>query len=156
MEDVEFTIKNKPITSKFSIALIIISVALALMMVLLITACRIYESDKFIWFIEVIPACSLVGSILGLYTFYKEEFSLKDGQFRYVRVFKKDIVINVDSLYCVYLSPLGYKTKIEFMNYRCEITETIYDDGTILQDGIFVDALKKLRIDIKRNGYGDE
>ena len=54
------------------------------------------------------------------------------------------------------MSPLGYKTKIEFMNYKCEIFETIYDDGTILQDGIFLDALRNLRIDVKRTGYGDE
>ena len=152
----EFTIKNKPITFKLAITFTVTSVALALMMVLLIIACRIYEKNEFIWFIEVIPAASLVGSVLGLYTFYKEEFSLKDGQFRYVKVFKKDIVIKVKTLYCVYLSPLGYKTKIEFMNTRCEIFETIYDDGTILQDGIFLDALKNLRIDVKRNGYGDE
>ena len=152
----EFTIKNKPITFKLAITFTVTSVALALTMVLLIIACRIYEKHEFIWFIEVIPAAALVGSILGLYTFYKEEFSLKEGQFRYVRVFKKDIVIKVKTLYCVYLSPLGYKTKIEFMNYKCEIFETIYDDGTILQDGIFLDALRNLRIDVKRNGYGDE
>lgn len=126
------------------------------MMVLLIVACRIYEKDKFIWFIEVIPAASLVGSIFWLYIFYKEEFSFKDGQFRCVRVFKKDIVIKAETIYCVYMRPLGYRTKIEFMNKRCEIFEIIYDDGTILQDGIFLDALEKLRIDVKRNGYGDE
>ncbi|MDE7168284.1 MAG: hypothetical protein K2O28_05490 [Clostridia bacterium] len=152
----EFTIKNKPITFKLAITFTVTSVALALTMVLLIIACRIYEKNEFIWFIEIIPAAALVGSILGLYTFYKEEFSLKDGQFRYVKVFKKDIVIKVKTLYCVYLSPLGYKTKIEFMNYKCEIFETIYDDGTIMQDGIFLDALRNLRIDVKRNGYGDE
>ena len=152
----EFTIKNKPITFKLAIAFTVTSVALALMMALLIIACRIYEKNAFIWFIEVIPAASLVGSILGLYTFYKEEFSLKDGEFRYVKVFKKDVIIKLKTLYCVYLSPLGYKTKIEFMNYKCEIFETIYDDGMIMQDGTFLDTLEKLRISVKRNGYGDE
>ncbi|MDE6104975.1 MAG: hypothetical protein K2G38_04775, partial [Clostridia bacterium] len=99
----EFIIKNKPITFKLAITFTVTSVALALMMILLIVACRIYEKEKFIWFIEVIPATSLAGSVLGLYTFYKEEFSLKDGQFRYVKVFKKDIVIKAGTIDCVYM-----------------------------------------------------
>ena len=152
----EFTIKNKPITFQLAIAFTVASVALALMMILLIVACRIYLRVEFIWFIEVVPAVSLAGSILWLYTFYKEEFSLKDGQFRYVKVFKKDIVIKVETIYCVYLSPLGYKTKIEFMNKKGEISATILDDGTIMQGGIFLNALEKLQIEVNRNGYGDE
>lgn len=152
----EFTIKNKPITFKIAITFSVTSVALALMMVLLIMACRIYEKDKFIWFIEVIPSAALAGSILGIYTFYKEEFSFKNGQFRYVRVFKKDVVIKAETLYCVYMRYFGHKTKIEFMNKKYEITETILDDGMVLRDGIFLNTLEKLQIDVKRNGYGDE
>ncbi|MDE6667018.1 MAG: hypothetical protein K2K38_01560 [Clostridia bacterium] len=152
----EFTVKNKPITFKVSIAFMVASVALALMMILLVVACRIYEKDKFIWFIEVVPACSLAGSILGLYIFYKEEFSFKEGVFKYIRVFKKDVAINAATIDYVYMHPIGQRTKIEFMNKKGEITDMILDDGTILQDGIFLNALEKLQIKVIRNGYGDE
>ena len=152
----EFIIKNKPVTFKLAIAFTVASVALALMMVLLIVACRIYEKNEFIWFIEVIPAVALAGSIIGLYTFYKEEFSLKDGQFRYVKVFKKDITIKVETIDCVYMRTFGRNTKIEFMNKKGEMAATIFDDGTILQDGKFLNALEKLQIKVIRNDDGDE
>jgi len=155
-EKIEFTIKNKPITFKFSVAFTVISVALALMMILLIVACRIYEKVNFIWFIEVIPAFSLGGSIFGLYTYYKEEFSFKDGEFRYVKVFKKDVIIKSDTLSCVYLRPLGYKTEIEFMNKRGERAAIIFDDGTLLQDGLLIAALNDLKIEVRGNVNGDK
>lgn len=156
MEDLEFTIKNKPVTFKFAVLFTVASVGLGLMMILIIIACRIYDKVQFIWFIEVIPAVALGLSVFWLFTYYKEEFSLKEGEFRYVKVFKKDIVIYVETVSCVYMRPFGQKTKVEFMNKQGEISATIFDDGTIFQNGIFLDALEKLDIEIKRNGYGDE
>lgn len=156
MEDLEFTIKNKPISFKFAILLTVASVGLGLMMILIIIACRIYVKAPYIWFIEVIPAVALGLSVFWLFTYYKEEFSLKEDEFRYVKVFKKDIIIYVETISCVYLRPFGQKTKVEFMNKQGEIEATIFDNGTIFQDGIFLDALEKLNIEVKRNGYGDE
>ena len=156
MEDLEFTIKNKPVTFKFAILFTVASVGLGLMMILIIIACRIYVKAPYIWFIEVIPAVALGLSVFWLFVYYKEEFSLKEDEFRYVKVFKKDIIIYVETISCVYLRPFGQKTKVEFMNKQGEIEATIFDDGTIFQDGIFLDALEKLNIEVKRNGYGDE
>lgn len=156
MEDLEFTIKNKPVTFKFAVLFTVASVGLGLMMILIIIACRIYDKVQFIWFIEVIPAVALGLSVFWLFVYYKEEFSLKEDEFRYVKVFKKDIIIYVETISCVYLRPFGQKTKVEFMNWQGEISATIFDDGTIFQDGIFLDALEKLNIEVKRNGYGDE
>ncbi|MDE7082615.1 MAG: hypothetical protein K2O89_02805 [Clostridia bacterium] len=156
MEQIEFTIKNKPITFKIAIAFTVTSIALALMMILVIIAFGIHLKVKFIWFIEVIPAVSMVFSVFGLYTFYKEEFSLKDGVFKYVKVFKKDIIFKAITISCVYMHPIGYKTKIEFVNKKGENAATVFDDGTILQDGILLDALEKLGIEVKRSGYGNE
>lgn len=150
-EDVEFTIKNKAITFKFSVAFTIISVAFALMMILVIVAFHIYEKSEFIWFIEVIPAISLGGSVFGLYVYYKEEFSLNGGEFRYVRVLKKNIILRAERVSCVYMRTLGDKTKIEFENKKGEISATIIDDGTVLQDGILIEALAKLNIPVRRN-----
>jgi len=155
-EKIEFTIKNKPITFKFSVAFTVISVALALMMILIIIAFRIYQKVNFIWFIEVIPAFSLGASVFGLYTYYKEEFSFKDGVFKYKKVFKKDVVIKADTLSCVYMRQLGYKTEIEFMNKKGECAAIIFDDGTLLQDGLFIAALDELKIEVKGNKNGDE
>ena len=152
----EFTIKNKPITFKLAITFIVTSVALALMIVLLIVACRIYEKNEFIWFVEVIPAVALCGAIIGLYTYYKEEFSLKDGQFRYVKVFKKELIIKVETIACVYMRTSGFDTLIEFMNKKGEIAATILDDGTILQGGKFLNALEKLQIRVVRNDDGNK
>ena len=71
MKDLEFTIKNKQILFKFAILFTVASVALCLMVMLIIIACRIYVKAPFIWFIEVIPAVALAGSVLWLYAYYK-------------------------------------------------------------------------------------
>ncbi len=156
MDKVEFTIKNKPITFKISVAFTVTSVAIALMMILIIVAFKIYLKVNLIWFIEVFPTAALTASVLGLFAYYKEEFSLKDGEFRYIKLFKKAVVIKAETVACVYMRPFGQKTKIEFIHKNGRSIATVFDDGTMLQDGIFLNALGKLEIPTERNGYGDE
>lgn len=149
----EFIIKNKPIIFKIAVAFTVTSVALAFTVALVIIACRIDGKIAGIWALEVVPAVSLALSALGLFAYYKEEFSLKDGEFRYIKLFKKPIGIKVDTLNCVYLRQFGRVTKIEFMNKKGEIAGVITDDGTVLQDGIFLTALERLNISVERRGY---
>ena len=156
MEDLEFTIKNKQILFKFAILFTVASVALCLMVMLIIIACRIYVKAPFIWFIEVIPAVALAGSVLWLYAYYKEGFFLKNGEFRYVKLLNKDVVIKVDTISCVYMRRLGYSYKIEFMNKEGKIIETIIDGDVMTRDGKFLEMLEKLNIEVKKSDYGDE
>jgi len=55
-DSVEFKIKNRYIVFKYLVAFLIISVALAVMLLLIITVFSVYEKHSFIWAVLAFPA----------------------------------------------------------------------------------------------------
>ena len=149
MEDAEeFTIKKKPVILHLFWATLITSIALAVTFVLIVVLFGVYKRVEAIWAILIIPSVSLALSIFGIYVYHKEAFAFKDGTFTYIKVFKKPQTVKVEEIDYVVIRRLGNYNKVQFVNKKAETPLCFIDDGTALDDGVFLHVLTKLNIPV--------
>lgn len=148
-DSVEFKIKNRYIVFKYLVAFLIISVALAVMLLLIITVFSVYEKHSFIWAVLAFPAFIVAVCVFGLYVYKKEEFSLNDGVFTYVKIFKKRQSVKVENIDYVIIRKAGVLYKVKFVNKKAETALSFLDDGTAFDDDVFINALNALHIPVK-------
>ena len=89
----------------------------------------------------------LVG--FGLYAYKKEEFSLKDGVFTYVKVFRKAQSARVEQIDYVKITRPGL-IKVEFVGKDGKTLISFFDDGTSFgANNVFLNSLFALNIPVK-------
>ena len=148
-DSVEFKIKNRYIVFKYLVAFLIISVALAVMLVVFITVLSVYEQHSLSRAGLAVPAFIVAVCDFGLYVDKKEEFSLNDGVFTYVKIFKKRQSVKVENIDYVIIRKAGVLYKVKFVNKKAETALSFLDDGTAFDDDIFINALNALHIPVK-------
>ena len=145
MENCDFEIRN-PKWSKYvfiGLAIFLILVFFAGFVLFFVGVFKDFWNEVApLLIIPIIPSPIV---ILGLYVYKKESFSLKDGEFKYVKPFKKAQSVRVEEIEKVIIERNAF-IKVYFIDKSGRIKMDFLDDGTSFRDTSFVNALIKLKI----------
>ncbi len=138
----EFEIKYPPILERILVFCLFAEVGLFIAFTVLIIKGII---GPIIYLVVFIPLLLLV---FGLYVVKKEKFTLKDEEFKYVKIFKKAQSIKVQEIERVDIVH-SYFGKVEFVSKEGEKKLTFIDDGTAANNPLFLDALEFYKIQVR-------
>lgn len=138
----EFEIRNPKILKQLLKILLAVNVVLTAFVVGLI----IFKVFSPMWIIvDVLPYIAVA---FGFYVDKKEKFVLKDGEFKYVKIFRKSQSIKIEEIERVDIvhSLIG---KVIFYDKQGNKKLYFLDDGTAADNPIFLNALMQLNIDVR-------
>ena len=104
----------------------------------------------------IIPILGTALTWFALYVYNKEEFSLQNGEYKYVKVFKKTQSARVEDISYVKITRRGL-IKVEFFDKSEKVVISFYDDGTSFgYNNVFLNSLFAFNIPVKQVLYGEK
>lgn len=146
----EFKIKTPPIAK----IVFLVCLGVLLVFALVITVLHIVGVFKDFWneaapfYLIVVVFLPLVA--FGLYAYEKEEFSLRDGVYKYVKVLKKAQSASVEQISYVKITKRAL-IKVEFFDKDEKVLISFWDDGTSFShNNVFLNSLFVYNIPVKQ------
>ena len=97
----------------------------------------------------IIPLLGTALTFFALYVYNKEEFSLQNGEYKYVKVFKKAQSVSVEQISYVKITRRAL-IKVEFFDKAEKVVMSFYDDGTSFgHNNVFLNSLFAYDIPVK-------
>ena len=157
-----FIIKPKPFM--LVLALLFIAVSIGLTVIFALTILNSKAQSVWLWFLMILPAVILIGSIFPLYAYKKEKLIYKDGVFTYITAFNKEQSAPAESIkevtLCMQATGRRVEDIVEFIDNEGKTVIKFTDYSLkVFQTHIFRNALNKLEIDYRfkpGERYGDE
>lgn len=146
-ESVNFEIKNSK--NQFKIILFFFILGwLGTLTILLLNLLHVMN----LWFIIAFPAFFAIIGTIGIIAYFREKFILKDGEYTYVSLVKKQKCHFSDIEKIVFEKKSGALfLKIIFYGRNKKILMSFIDDGTSFSDGKFMASLNYYGIKYEQN-----